>query len=55
MVVLGLSMLIPRLAAADTFNFSFINNGSGTDIEDLSIGATSVSFQMATSPLTVQL
>jgi len=55
MVLVGISMLMPALAAADTFNFSFSNNGSGTDISNLSVGGTTVSFEMATSSLTSQL
>jgi hypothetical protein len=57
MVLVGIGMLTPALAAADTFNFSFTNNGSGTDISNLSIDTVhnDVSFEMATSPLTAQL
>ena len=55
MLLLCIGMLLPALAAADTFNFSFSNNGLGTDISNVLIAPTNVSFQMALSPLTVKL
>jgi len=54
-VLLGLGLLMPWIAVADTFTFSTSNNGSGTGIEDLSIGLTNVSFQTLDSPLTAEL
>jgi PEP-CTERM motif-containing protein len=37
MVVLGLGMLMPRLAAADTFTFSLTNTGLATDLDGFAI------------------
>ena len=55
MLLLGIGTLMPALASADTFNFSFSNNGSGNDISTPLIVGTTVSFEMATSSLTAQL
>jgi hypothetical protein len=58
-VLLGLRMLVPEFATASvtTYTFSTINNGTGTEISELSIDTTTmtVSFETTDGTLTAQL